>query len=67
MIWLCSRSQFVKEEPENADEDLDYRALEDGFVSSPSFVYTPFFNLLSLFADSRVAFWHYRLQLLLCL
>lgn len=38
------------------DEDLDYRALEDGFVSCNLFVYRLLMNLLSLIADSMVPF-----------
>jgi hypothetical protein len=65
LLYTCL--QFVEKEQENVDEDLDYRALEDGFVSCNFFVYHLFVNLLSLIADFGVAFWHYRLQLLLCL
>lgn len=38
------------------DEDLDYRALEDGFVSCSLFVFHLLMNLLSVITDSMVTF-----------
>lgn len=45
--WLYYCLQFVEKEQENVDEDLDYRALEDGFVSCNFFVYHIFQSLLT--------------------
>lgn len=54
--WLYLCLQFEEKEQEHVDEDLDYRALEDGFVSCNLFVYHLLVNLLSLIADSMVPF-----------
>lgn len=51
--------QFVEKEQENVDEDLDYRALEDGFVSCNFFIYHIFQSLstlLSLITNFGVVF-----------
>lgn len=31
--WSYSSMQLLEKETENVDDDLDFRALEDGFVS----------------------------------
>lgn len=57
--------QFLEEQQENADEDLDIRALEDGFVSCNSIQLSSKCTIVLHTADLDLPLWNDRLRLLL--
>lgn len=43
IVYICGNTQFMHREQDDADEELDIKALENGFVSFP--IVLPFFEI----------------------